>query len=69
MSSPNLNALTLFGSILTYASGFLFAMDDRSPLQTAGPRAVLQVRLSHSHTCTGVQLRTSLDTPVQMTCC
>ncbi|XP_036426582.1 probable G-protein coupled receptor 156 [Colossoma macropomum] len=45
MSSPNLNALTLFGSILTYTSGFLFALDDRSPLQTAGPRAVLQVRV------------------------
>uniref|UniRef100_A0A3B3Z8R7 G-protein coupled receptors family 3 profile domain-containing protein n=1 Tax=Periophthalmus magnuspinnatus TaxID=409849 RepID=A0A3B3Z8R7_9GOBI len=27
MSSPNLNVLTLFGSILTYSSGFLFAAD------------------------------------------
>ncbi|XP_072541116.1 probable G-protein coupled receptor 156 [Salminus brasiliensis] len=45
MSSPNLNALTLFGSVLTYTSGFLFAVDDRSPLHSAGPRAVLQVRV------------------------
>uniref|UniRef100_A0A3P8RMS3 G protein-coupled receptor 156 n=1 Tax=Amphiprion percula TaxID=161767 RepID=A0A3P8RMS3_AMPPE len=38
MSSPNLNVLTLFGSVLTYSSGFLFAIDERvitwcSPLQ------------------------------------
>ncbi|XP_020787466.2 probable G-protein coupled receptor 156 [Boleophthalmus pectinirostris] len=30
MSSPNLNVLTLFGSVLTYASGFLFAADGQS---------------------------------------
>ncbi|KAG9271690.1 putative G-protein coupled receptor 156 [Astyanax mexicanus] len=45
MSSPNLNALTLFGSVLTYTSGFLFAVDDRSPVHSAGPRAVLQARV------------------------
>ncbi|XP_066541927.1 probable G-protein coupled receptor 156 [Hoplias malabaricus] len=45
MSSPNLNVLTLFGSVLTYSSGFLFALDDRSPFETAGSRAVLQARV------------------------
>ncbi|KAK7939259.1 hypothetical protein WMY93_002585 [Mugilogobius chulae] len=37
MSSPNLNVLTLFGSILTYSSGFLFAAEERG--------AVIQVRI------------------------
>lgn len=37
MSSPNLNVLTLLGSVLTYSSGFLFvAAEGASP-------AVLQV--------------------------
>ncbi|XP_047456976.1 probable G-protein coupled receptor 156 isoform X1 [Mugil cephalus] len=30
MSSPNLNVLTLFGSVLTYSAGFLFAVDEHS---------------------------------------
>ncbi|XP_053483862.1 probable G-protein coupled receptor 156 [Ictalurus furcatus] len=42
MSSPNLNMLTLLGSVLTYTSGFLFAIEDRSPVQGAGPKAVMQ---------------------------
>ncbi|KAI5106851.1 putative G-protein coupled receptor 156, partial [Silurus meridionalis] len=42
MSSPNLNMLTLLGSVLTYTSGFLFAIEDRSPVQGAGPKAVYQ---------------------------
>uniref|UniRef100_A0A671M7Q0 Probable G-protein coupled receptor 156 n=1 Tax=Sinocyclocheilus anshuiensis TaxID=1608454 RepID=A0A671M7Q0_9TELE len=45
MSSPNLNVLTLCGSVLTYSSGFLFAVEERAPLSGAGSRAVLQVRM------------------------
>uniref|UniRef100_A0A671SJQ0 Probable G-protein coupled receptor 156 n=1 Tax=Sinocyclocheilus anshuiensis TaxID=1608454 RepID=A0A671SJQ0_9TELE len=45
MSSPNLNVLTLCGSVLTYSSGFLFALEERAPLSGAGSRAVLQVRM------------------------
>uniref|UniRef100_A0A3B4TIY1 G protein-coupled receptor 156 n=1 Tax=Seriola dumerili TaxID=41447 RepID=A0A3B4TIY1_SERDU len=36
MSSPNLNVLTLFGSLLTYSSGFLFAVDEQTHSQ-GGP--------------------------------
>lgn len=43
MSSPNLNVLTLFGSVLTYSSGFLFAVEDRSHSQGGASTAVLQV--------------------------
>ncbi|XP_050974372.1 probable G-protein coupled receptor 156 [Labeo rohita] len=45
MSSPNLNVLTLCGSVLTYGSGFLFAMEERALLSGAGSRAVLQARI------------------------
>ncbi|XP_016377648.1 probable G-protein coupled receptor 156 [Sinocyclocheilus rhinocerous] len=45
MSSPNLNVLTLCGSVLTYSSGFLFAVEERAPLSGAGSRAVLQARM------------------------
>ncbi|XP_016098834.1 probable G-protein coupled receptor 156 [Sinocyclocheilus grahami] len=45
MSSPNLNVLTLCGSVLTYSSGFLFALEERAPLSGAGSRAVLQARM------------------------
>ncbi|KAK7153783.1 hypothetical protein R3I94_007217 [Phoxinus phoxinus] len=45
MSSPNLNVLTLCGSLLTYSSGFLFAVEEREPLSGAGSRAVLQARM------------------------
>ncbi|XP_067299494.1 probable G-protein coupled receptor 156 [Pseudorasbora parva] len=45
MSSPNLNVLTLCGSVLTYSSGFLFAVEEREPLSGAGSRAVLQARM------------------------
>uniref|UniRef100_A0A9J7ZEY3 G protein-coupled receptor 156 n=1 Tax=Cyprinus carpio carpio TaxID=630221 RepID=A0A9J7ZEY3_CYPCA len=43
MSSPNLNVLTLCGSVLTYSSGFLFAVEERASLSGAGSRAVLQI--------------------------
>ncbi|XP_056096891.1 probable G-protein coupled receptor 156 [Rhinichthys klamathensis goyatoka] len=45
MSSPNLNVLTLCGSLLTYSSGFLFAVEERDPLSGAGSRAVLQAQM------------------------
>ncbi|XP_053185006.1 probable G-protein coupled receptor 156 [Scomber japonicus] len=45
MSSPNLNVLTLFGSVLTYSSGFLFAIDERTHPQGAASTAVLQARV------------------------
>ncbi|XP_068614430.1 probable G-protein coupled receptor 156 [Brachionichthys hirsutus] len=45
MSSPNLNVLTLFGSVLTYSSGFLFALDERTHSQGGASPAVLQARL------------------------
>ncbi|XP_076603300.1 putative G-protein coupled receptor 156 [Chaetodon auriga] len=44
MSSPNLNVLTLFGSVLTYSSGFLFAIDERTHSKGAST-AVLQARM------------------------
>ncbi|XP_040914025.1 probable G-protein coupled receptor 156 isoform X1 [Toxotes jaculatrix] len=45
MSSPNLNVLTLFGSLLTYSSGFLFAIDEQ-PLSHGGlSTAVVQARM------------------------
>uniref|UniRef100_A0A672RJA7 G protein-coupled receptor 156 n=1 Tax=Sinocyclocheilus grahami TaxID=75366 RepID=A0A672RJA7_SINGR len=34
MSSPNLNVLTLCGSVLTYSSGFLFALEERARMWT-----------------------------------
>lgn len=43
MSSPNLNVLTLCGSVLAYISGFLFAVEDRS--HGGASWSVLQVRL------------------------
>ncbi|KAM9347866.1 putative G-protein coupled receptor 156 [Symphorus nematophorus] len=45
MSSPNLNVLTLFGSVLTYSSGFLFAVDERTHSQGGASTAVLQARM------------------------
>ncbi|XP_059199112.1 probable G-protein coupled receptor 156 [Centropristis striata] len=45
MSSPNLNVLTLFGSVLTYSSGFLFAVGERSHSQGGASAAVLQARI------------------------
>ncbi|CAB1328923.1 unnamed protein product, partial [Coregonus sp. 'balchen'] len=45
MSSPNLNVLTLCGSILTYSSGFLFAFEERTHLQGGGARTILQARI------------------------
>ncbi|XP_070832335.1 probable G-protein coupled receptor 156 [Chaetodon trifascialis] len=45
MSSPNLNVLTLFGSVLTYSSGFLFAFDERTHSQGGASTAVLQARM------------------------
>ncbi|XP_053733694.1 probable G-protein coupled receptor 156 isoform X2 [Synchiropus splendidus] len=43
MSSPNLNILTLCGSLLTYSSGFLFAFEARA--QGGSPTVVLQARV------------------------
>lgn len=43
MSSPNLNVLTLFGSVLTYSSGFLFAVEEPTHSQSGPSTAVLQV--------------------------
>ncbi|XP_054644322.1 probable G-protein coupled receptor 156 [Dunckerocampus dactyliophorus] len=45
MSSPNLNVLSLFGSVLTYSSGFLFAMDGRPHPQMEESTAVLHARV------------------------
>ncbi|KAG8000604.1 hypothetical protein GBF38_017025 [Nibea albiflora] len=45
MSSPNLNILTLLGSVLTYSSGFLFAVNERTHLQGGASTAVLQARM------------------------
>ncbi|KAM4558853.1 putative G-protein coupled receptor 156 isoform 1-T1 [Odontesthes bonariensis] len=45
MSSPNLNILTLFGSVLTYTSGVLFAVDDRAHSQTGTSTAMLQAQM------------------------
>ncbi|TNN59298.1 putative G-protein coupled receptor 156 [Liparis tanakae] len=45
MSSPNLNVLTLFGSVLTYSSGFLFAVGERSHSGGGASTAVLQARM------------------------
>lgn len=44
MSSPNLNALTLCGSVLTYSSGFLFAVEE-----SGASIAVLQVSPTSLH--------------------
>lgn len=44
MSSPNLNALTLFGSVLTYSSGFLFAADEPTQLRGVSS-AIIQARI------------------------
>ncbi|XP_053296679.1 probable G-protein coupled receptor 156 [Pleuronectes platessa] len=44
MSSPNLNILTLVGSLLTYSSGFLFAVDERTHWQGGASSAVIQAR-------------------------
>ncbi|KAG5851610.1 hypothetical protein ANANG_G00053470 [Anguilla anguilla] len=45
MSSPNLNVLTLCGSILTYSSGFLFAIEEHALLPETSPRAAMQARI------------------------
>ncbi|XP_062257840.1 probable G-protein coupled receptor 156 [Platichthys flesus] len=44
MSSPNLNILTLVGSLLTYSSGFLFAVDERTHWHGGASSAVIQAR-------------------------
>lgn len=48
MSSPNLNVLTLVGSVLTYSSGFLFAVGEQRYSNGAASTAVLQVSLPPS---------------------
>ncbi|KAL4656586.1 putative G-protein coupled receptor 156 [Arapaima gigas] len=45
MSSPNLNILTLCGSVLTYSSGFLFSIEDKALLPGTSPKTVLQARI------------------------
>ncbi|XP_054888203.1 probable G-protein coupled receptor 156 [Poeciliopsis prolifica] len=45
MSSPNLNVLTLFGSVLTYISGFLFAIDERAHSRADVSITLLQARM------------------------
>ncbi|KAM6985075.1 putative G-protein coupled receptor 156 [Aplochiton taeniatus] len=45
MSSPNLNVLTLCGSVLTYSSGFLFAVEEATHPQGGVSRAVLQAQM------------------------
>lgn len=45
MSSPNLNVLTLAGSVLTYSSGFLFAVGEHRHPKEGVSTAVLQVSL------------------------
>ncbi|XP_060909431.1 probable G-protein coupled receptor 156 [Labrus mixtus] len=45
MSSPNLNVLTLIGSVLTYISGFLFAADQQTHSQGGASTALLQARM------------------------
>ncbi len=67
MSSPNLNVLTLCGSVLTYSSGFLFAVEERALLSGAGSRAVLQVHThihthAHTHAHTHTRARTHAHT-------
>lgn len=43
MSSPNLNVLTLCGSVLTYISGFLFAVEDHTHSPGGTSSYILQV--------------------------
>ncbi|KAL4656999.1 putative G-protein coupled receptor 156 [Arapaima gigas] len=45
MSSPNLNVLSLCGSVLTYCSGLLFATEESSLLPHTHPATLLQVRI------------------------
>ncbi|XP_028292539.1 probable G-protein coupled receptor 156 isoform X1 [Gouania willdenowi] len=45
MSSPNLNILTLFGSVLTYSSGFLFSIDEQACSQNGVSIAAHQARV------------------------
>ncbi|XP_061698427.1 probable G-protein coupled receptor 156 isoform X2 [Syngnathoides biaculeatus] len=45
MSSPNLNMLSLLGSVLAYISGFLFAVDTPAQPQFGASTAVLHARV------------------------
>lgn len=49
MSSPNLNILTLFGSVLAYVSGYLFAIDEQVYTQTGTSIVVQQVSFQFPH--------------------
>lgn len=49
MSSPNLNILTLFGSVLAYVSGYLFAIDEQAYAQTGTSIVVQQVSFHDPH--------------------
>ncbi|MGH0163978.1 UNVERIFIED_CONTAM: hypothetical protein FKN15_046473 [Acipenser sinensis] len=43
MSSPNLNVVTLFGSVLTYSSGFMFGIEESTLLPGTAMRTLLQI--------------------------
>ncbi|KAK1169913.1 putative G-protein coupled receptor 156 [Acipenser oxyrinchus oxyrinchus] len=45
MSSPNLNVVTLFGSVLTYSSGFMFGIEESTLLPGTAMRTLLQARI------------------------
>ncbi|XP_066562980.1 probable G-protein coupled receptor 156 isoform X2 [Amia ocellicauda] len=45
MSSPNLNVLTLCGSVLTYSSGVLFGIEERALLSGNTRKTLLQARV------------------------
>ncbi|XP_061547298.1 probable G-protein coupled receptor 156 [Phycodurus eques] len=45
MSSPNLNVLSLLGSVVTYSSGFLFAVDAPAQPQMEASTALLHARV------------------------
>ncbi|XP_028847963.1 probable G-protein coupled receptor 156 isoform X2 [Denticeps clupeoides] len=45
MSSPNLNVMTLCGSVMTYTSGFLFAIEEKMTVEETETNVVLQARI------------------------
>ncbi|XP_039599627.1 probable G-protein coupled receptor 156 isoform X1 [Polypterus senegalus] len=45
MSSPNLNIVTLCGSLFTYSSGFMFGIEERLTLSGNATKALMQARI------------------------
>uniref|UniRef100_A0A8C4RYP0 G protein-coupled receptor 156 n=1 Tax=Erpetoichthys calabaricus TaxID=27687 RepID=A0A8C4RYP0_ERPCA len=45
MSSPNLNIVTLCGSLFTYSSGFMFGIEERLTLSGNTTKALMQARI------------------------